>query len=82
MNFSQKGTFWKSDIIGHISKFMNFFKQIYVIVLPKQQVLPHKKRLTNVIFWSLLVAEGGLYAKIYIVETTMPCVFFQKLLIN
>ena len=46
---------------------MKFFEQICLIVLPEQQVLPHKGDGQMSFFWSLLIAEGGLYAKIYIV---------------
>ena len=76
--FPKKVLFWKSDSLGHSSKFMKFFGKIYLIVLPKQKVFSTQKRWSNVIFWSLLVAEGGLYTKIYIVEKTMPCVIFFK----
>ena len=46
--------FLKSDFIGHNSKLMKFCKQIYVIVLPKQQVLPQK----NMVKIKFLVSMG------------------------
>ena len=47
----------KSDFIGHNLKCMTFYEQIYVDVLPKQQVLP-QKNMVKFFFWSLWVAEA------------------------
>ena len=54
---------------------MTFFEQIYVIVLPKQQVLP-QKNLVKSIFSSLWVEERGFHTKKkYIVKTNALCIF-------
>ena len=52
--FLKRYFFWKSDFIGHNLKLMKFFEQIYVIVLPKQQVLPQK----NMVKSNFLVSMG------------------------
>ena len=60
---------------------MTFFEQLYIIVLLKQQSLP-QKNIVKSIFHLYGLRKGAYMQKIYIVEKTMPCVFFQKLLKN
>ena len=78
VKFSWKGIFLESNFIGHKSIFIAFLEQIYIIVLPKQQVLPHKKdgNISNYGLYWLRKGANMQYANI--VEKTMPCVFFQK----
>ena len=69
--FPKKEFFWKRYSIGHISKVMTFFEQIYIMVLLIQQVLLHKK--DGLMSFFGLNWLYCLYAKINTVEKTIPC---------
>ena len=59
---------------------MTFFEHIHIIVLPKQQDLPTKKW-SNVIFWSLLLAEGAYMPKFKVLKK-LCLVYFAKVIKN
>ena len=77
--FSKKVLFGKSDSNGPISKFMTFFEHIYIIVLPKQQFLPHKKN-GQISFFGRYWLRMAAYMPIFTLLKKLCLVYFSKVI--
>jgi len=78
VKFSQKGTFFLSDHFCHKSMMMMVFWPHIYNCLAYMASLAKKYFWSNVLNRSLLIAEGGTYAKIIYVEKIILCDVFQK----